>query len=154
MQTLQDMDMQIVTADQDINYGGNSNDQAVGTPVPNDEVKGQELSLRQPNEIAVAETPQEKTLKKQVSELVQALNFEEQVVHQKVHEMQVDAGTKVRQILKDQQDRFHRVATEYEEHARDVTTKEVAEARADVHGQAISAINDRERRIHEDSNWH
>ena len=31
-------------------------------------------------------------------------------------------------------------------------TKEVAEARADVHGQAISAINDRERRIHEESN--
>ena len=30
--------------------------------------------------------------------------------------------------------------------------KEVAEARADVHGQAISAINDRERRIAEEHN--
>ena len=30
--------------------------------------------------------------------------------------------------------------------------KEVAEARADVHGQAISAINDRERRLSEEHN--
>ena len=92
MQTLQDVDMQIVTVDQSTNYGGSSSDQAVGTPVP-DDVKGQELSLRQPNEIAVAETPEEKRLKKQVSELVEALNFEEHVVHHKVHEMQVDAGS-------------------------------------------------------------
>ncbi len=96
MQSLQDMDMMIVTVDQHKNYGGSSNDQAVGTPVPTDQVEGQELTLRQPNEIAVAETPEEKTLEKQVSELVEALNFEEHVVHHKVHEMQVDAGTKVR----------------------------------------------------------
>ena len=76
MQSLQDMDMMIVTVDQNKNYGGSSNEQAVGTPVPNDQVEGQELTLRQLNEIAVAETPEEKTLKKQVSELVEALNFE------------------------------------------------------------------------------
>jgi len=118
MQALQDMDMEIITADQNRNYGGSSHDQAVGTPVPTDQVEGQELSLRQPNEIAVAETPEEKTLKKQVSELADALNFEEHMVHHKVHEVEVDAGTKVRQILQDQQDNFRRVATEYEEHAR------------------------------------
>ena len=121
-------------------------------PVPLFPGGGQELALRQPHEIAVAETPEKKNLKKQVSELVEALNFEEHMVHHKVHEVKVDAGTKVRQILKDQQDNFRRVATEYEEHARDIMTKEVAEARADVHGQAISAINDRERRIQEEHN--
>ena len=78
-------------------------------------------------------------LKKQVSDLVEALNFEEHMVHHKVHEAKVDAGTKVRQILKDQQDNFRRVATEYEQHARDILTKEVAEARADVHGRAVNA---------------
>ncbi len=149
MQSLQDMDMEIVTVDRNRNYGGSSNDRVVGVPVPPVQDEGQELALRQPHEIAVAETPEKKHLKKQVSKIVEALNFEEHMVHHKVHEIQVDAGSKVRQILKDQQDRFHRVATEYEEHARDVTTKEVAEARADVHGQAISAINDRERRIQE-----
>ena len=74
------------------------------------------------------------------------------MVHHKVHEVKVDAGTKVRQILKDQQENFQRVATEYEQYSRDMCAKEVAEARADVHGQAISAINDRERRIAEEHN--
>ena len=149
MQSLQDMDMEIVTVDQNKNYGGSSNDPVVEVPVPIFQGGGQELALRQPHEIAVAETPEKNNLKKQVSELVEALNLEEHMVHHKVHEVKVDAGTKVRQILKDQQDNFRRVATEYEEHARDIMTKEVAEARADVHGQAISAINDRERRIQE-----
>ena len=152
MQSLQDMDMEIVTVDQNKNYGGSSNDPVVEVPVPIFQGGGQELALRQPHEIAVAETPEKKNLKKQVSELVEALNFEEHMVHHKVHEVKVDAGSKVRQILKDQQDNFRRVATEYEQHARDILTKEVAEARADVHGQAISAINDRERRIQEEHN--
>ena len=58
-------------------------------------------SLSDPHEIAVAETPEKKVLKKQVSELVEALNFEEHMVHHKIHEVKVDAGSKVRQILMD-----------------------------------------------------
>ena len=143
------VDMQIVTRAQNAQYGGSSNDQAVGTPV---RVEGQELSLRPPSEIAVPEMTREQVLINQVSALAEALNFEEQVVRHRTHEVQVDAGNKVRHLLKDQNDRFRRVATEYEEHARELTEKEVAEARADVHRQAITAIEDRERRIQEDSN--
>ena len=74
------------------------------------------------------------------------------MAHHKVHEVKVDAGTKVRAMLKDQQDSFKRVATEYEEYSRDICAKKVAEARADVHGQAIAAISGRERRIAEEHN--
>ena len=74
------------------------------------------------------------------------------MVHTKIHEVKVDAGTEVRQVLKDQQEKIQRLATEYEQYSRDICAKEVAEARADVHGQAIAAINNRERRIAEEHN--
>ena len=47
MQTLTEsnVDMQVVTRDQNAKYGGKGNDQAVGTPEP---TEGQELSLRPP----------------------------------------------------------------------------------------------------------
>ena len=138
------VDIQVVTRDQSAKYGGKGNDQVVGTPEP---TEGQDLSLRPPSEIAVPEATRERELLNQVSALAEALNFEEQVVHHRTHEVQVDAGNKVRRLLKDQNDKFHRVAAEYEEHARDVTEKEVAEARAHVHRQAITAIADRERQI-------
>ncbi len=125
-----------------------SNDLALGPPAP--VVYGQDLVQAPAYEIAVAETPDKSRLKKQVSDLVEALNYEENMVHAKIHEVKLDAGTKVRQILKDQQDNFKRVATEYEQYSRDMCEKEVAEARADVHGQAISAINDRERKLAEE----
>ena len=125
MQSIENMDMEIVTADQNRNYGGSSTDPVAEVPVPIFQGGGQELAQRQPHEIAVGETPEKKVLKKQVSELVEALNFEEHIVHRKVHEAKVDAGTKVRQILKDQQDNFRRVATEYEQHARDILTKKL-----------------------------
>ena len=99
MQSLTDtnVDMQIVTRDQNAQYRGTSNDQAVGTPVP---TEGQELSLRPPSEIAVPETSREQVLIKQVSALAEALNFEEQVVHHRTHEVQVSAGIKVRSLMK------------------------------------------------------
>ena len=55
------VDMQVVTGAQSAQYGGLSNDQAVGTPVPEE---GQELSLRHPSEIAVPETTRERELLK------------------------------------------------------------------------------------------
>ena len=72
MQSLQDMDMEIITADQNRNYGGSSNHPFVEVPVPVFQGGGQELAQRQPHDIAVAETPEKKVLKKQVSELVEA----------------------------------------------------------------------------------
>ena len=143
------LDMEIVTVDQNRNYLGSSSDLVVGQPGPS---SGQELVPRPAYEIAVAETPEKKTLRRQVSDLVKALHHKEYMVHQKVHEVKVDAGTKVRALLKDQQDNFKRVATEFEEYFRDVCAKEVAEARADIHGQATAAINDRERRIADEHN--
>ena len=98
----------------------------------------------------MAETPEKEKLKKQVSDLAKALSYEEQIVHQEIHEVKLDAGTKVMQLLKDQQDNFKRVATEYEQYTRDMCEQEIANARADVHGQAISAINERERRLAEE----
>ena len=74
------------------------------------------------------------------------------MIHTKIHDVKLDAGTKVRQVFKDQQENFQRLATEYEQYSRDICAKEVAEARADVHGQAIAAIKDRERRIAEEHN--
>ena len=142
------VDMQIDAVDQNVKHSGISNDQAVGTPEP---VEGQEFSLRHPSENAVPETTRERELLQQVSDLAEVLNFEEQVVH-RCTEVQMDVGNKVRNLLKYQNDKFHRVATDNEEHARQLTEKEVAEARADVHRQAITAIEDRERRIQEDSN--
>ena len=141
--------MQVVTRDQNAKYGGKGNDQAVGTPEP---AEGQELSLRHPSEIAVPEATRERELLDEVSALAQTLNFEEQVVHHRTHEVQVNAGIKVRRLMRDQNDKFHRTAADFEERARQVTEIEVAEARADVHRQAITAISDRERRIQEDSN--
>ena len=125
-----------------------STDLALELPVPVS--YGQDLAQVPAHEIAVAETPDKRRLKKQVSDLVEALNYEENVVHAKIHEVKLDAGTKVKQILKHQQENFERVATEYEQYSRDMCEKEVAEARADVHGQAISAIDDRERRLSEE----
>ena len=103
MQSLQDMDMEIVTVDQNRNYLGSSSDLVVGQPGPS---SGQELVPQPAYEIAVAETPEKKTLRRQVSDLVKALHHKEYMVHQKVHEVKVDAGTKVRALLKDQQDRL------------------------------------------------
>ena len=123
------VDMQIDAADQNAKHSGIGNDQAVGTPVP---VEGQELSLRPPSEIAVPEATRERELLNQVSALAEALNFEEHVVHRRTHEVQVSTGNKVRRLLKDQNDEFHRVAADYEEHARHVTEIEVAEARAEI----------------------
>ena len=60
MQSLQDMDMEIVTVDQNKNYGGSSNDPVVDVPVPVFQGGGQELAQRQPHEIAVAETPEKR----------------------------------------------------------------------------------------------
>ena len=125
-----------------------STDLSLELPVPVS--YGQDLAQVPAHEIAVDETPDKRRLKKQVSDLVEALNYEENVVHAKIHEVKLDAGTKVKQILKHQQENFERVATEYEQYSRDMCEKEVAEARADVHGQAISAINDRERRLSEE----
>ena len=109
---------------------------------------GQDL-VQVPDEIT-ADTPEKSRLRKQVSDLVDALQCEENKVHQEIHEVKVDAGEKVKALLKDQQANFKRVATEYEQHARDICEKEVAETRADIHGQAISAINERERRLAEE----
>ena len=53
------VDMQVVTRDQNAKYGGKGNDQAVGTPEP---AEGQELSLRHPSEIAVPEATRERDL--------------------------------------------------------------------------------------------
>ena len=89
------VDMLVDAVDQSAKHSGIGNDQAVGIPVPTDDVKGQELSLRQPSEIAVPEMPREQRLINQVSALAEALNFEEQVVHHRTHEVQVDAGNKV-----------------------------------------------------------
>ena len=63
--------MEIVTADQNRNYGGSSTDLVVEVPVPIFQGGGQELAQRQPHEIAVAETPEKRVLKKQVSDLVE-----------------------------------------------------------------------------------
>ena len=110
---LEDMDVEVITTAQNRSYGGSSSDLVVELPVP--VFSGQELAQRPAYEIAVAETPDKRVLKKQVSDLVEALNYEENMVHHKVHEVKVDAGTKVRQILKDQPENFQRVATEYEQ---------------------------------------
>ena len=90
-----DMDVEIITA------ARGSNDLVVELPGP--VFSGQELAHRPAYEIAVAETPEKRVLKKQVSDLVEALNYEENMVHTKIHEVKLDAGTKVRQVLKDQQ---------------------------------------------------
>ena len=78
-----------------------STDLALEPPVP--VTLGQDLVQVPAHEIAVAETPDKRRLKKQVSDLVEALNYEENMVHVKIHEVKLDAGTKVKQILKDQQ---------------------------------------------------
>ena len=48
---------------------------------------GQDLVPVQPNEIAVAETPEKTKLRKQVSDLVDALQYEENMVHHEIHEV-------------------------------------------------------------------
>ena len=86
----EDMDVEISPA------ARGSADLIVELPAP--VFSGQELAQRPAHEIAVAETPDKRTLKKQVSDLVEALHYEENMVHDKIHEVKVDAGTKVRQI--------------------------------------------------------
>ena len=63
-----DMDMEIITA------ARGSDDLVVELPGP--VFSGQELAYRPAYEIAVAETPEKRVLKKQVSDLVEALNYE------------------------------------------------------------------------------
>ena len=109
------VDMQVDAVDQSAKHSGIGNDQAIGTPVPDE---GQDLSLCLPSEIAVPEASRERELLGEVSALAEALNFEEQVVFHRTHEVQVDAGNKVRHLLRDQNDTFHRVAAELEERAR------------------------------------
>ena len=98
MQSLSEtnVDLQVVTGAQNAQYGGLSNDQAVGTPVP---TEGQDLSLRPSSEIAVPEMTREQVLIHQVSALAEALNFEEQVVHHRTREVQVDVGNTVRHLF-------------------------------------------------------
>ena len=50
------------------------------------------------NEI-VAETPEKSRLRQQVSDLVYALQCEENKVHMEIHEVKMDAVQKVRQLL-------------------------------------------------------
>ena len=108
------------------------------------------LDMAQVNPEKVVDTPEKAHLRRQVSDLVDALQYEGNKVHQEIHEVKVDAGNKVKALFKDQQANFQRVATEYEQQARDICQKEVAEAIADIHGQAISAINEREQRLNEE----
>ena len=109
---LEDMDVEISQS------ARGSTDLALGPPVP--VILGQDLVQVLAYEIAVAETPDKRRLKKQVSDVVEALNYEENMVHAKIHEVKLDDGTKVKQRLKDQQDNFKRVATEYEQYSRDM----------------------------------
>ena len=128
--------------DVEINEGARgSTDLVPGPPV----MFGQDLV--QVRDEITADTPEKSQLRKQVSDLVDALQYEENKVHQEIHEVKVDAGEKVKAVLKDQLANFKLVAIDYEQHARAICEKDVAETRADIHGQAISAINERERRL-------
>ena len=98
----QDMDLEISQG------ARGTTDLVPGPPV----MFGQDL-VQVPDEI-VAETPEKSRLRKQVSDLVDALQYEENKVHQEIHTVEVDAGEKVKALLKDQQANFKRVATEYE----------------------------------------
>ena len=71
-----------------------STDLVPGPPV----MFGQDL-VQVPNEIT-ADTPEKSRLRKQVSDLVDALQYEENKVHQEIHEVKVDAGEKVKAFLK------------------------------------------------------
>ena len=108
------------------------------------------LDLAQAQPENTADTSEKARLRRQDSDLVDALQYEENKVHQEIHEVKVDAGEKVKALLKDQRANFERVASEYEQYAKDICQKEVAETRADIHGQAISAINEREQRLNEE----
>ena len=94
-QVLQDMDVEISQVAR-----GNAG-LLLEPPVP--VIYGQDL-VQISNEIAVAETPEKSKLRKQVSDLVDALQYEENEVHKEIHEVKQDAGQKVRQLLQDKQD--------------------------------------------------
>ena len=99
------------------------------------------LDLAQAQHENMADTPEKAQLRGQVSELVDALQYEETNAHHEIHEVKVDACNKFKALLTDQRESFERAASQYEQHAKDICHKEVAETRADIHGQAISAIN-------------
>lgn len=98
---LQDMDVEISDG------ARGSTDLVPGPPV----VFGPNTEFDQVKHDRTADTPEKSRLRQHVSDLVDALQYEENKVHQEIHEVKVDAGEKVKAILKDQQANFKRVAT-------------------------------------------
>ena len=83
---MQDMDVEISNA------ARGSADLMPAPPV----TYGQDL-VHASSEI-VAETPEKSRLRQQVSDLVDALQCEENKVHMEIHEVKTDAGQKVREL--------------------------------------------------------
>ena len=53
-------------------------------------------------------------LRREIGEYKEALTQSQTQARQEIHEVKVDAGNKVKALLKDQQANFERVASEYE----------------------------------------
>ena len=93
---LQDMDVEISDG------ARGSTDLVPGPPI----VLGSDLDLVQVKHEITADIPEKSRFRQLVSDLVDALQYEENKVHQEIHEVKVDAGEKVKAILKDQQANF------------------------------------------------
>ena len=100
----------------------------------------------------LADTPVKVQLRREVGQLWDAPQHEETNVHNEIHEIKVDSYSKVKVLLTDQWESFQRTAGEYEQQAKDICQKAVAETRANIHSEAVSAINDREHQLKEERN--
>ncbi len=99
----------------------------------------------------LADTPVKVHLRMEIGEYKEALIQSQTQVHQEIHEVKVDAGNKARALLKDQRQSFEKTASEFEQQAKEICQKEVAEARANIHSEATSAITSREHHLNKNA---
>ena len=109
--------------------------------------RGQPSNARGTSAQGSAETPERATLRWEVQSLSRTLEETKEEAEGYVQHVKVDAANKARMLLKDQKERFARVAAEHEQVARDVCESEVAHNRAVLHSEALSHITARENQL-------
>ena len=97
-------------------------------------------SASDPRGSQVVETPEEASLRREVTQLRDHLVHIEVEAESYVKEVKVDAYGKAKTMLVDQTTNFERATAKYEEYARGVCQKEVAQSKTGIYSEVVSAI--------------
>jgi hypothetical protein len=100
----------------------------------------------------LSETPEKANLRSEVYQLRDTLQNTEVEANAVVNNVRRDVIQRAEALLNDQRSSFERTAGEFEEKARDICKVEVAQGRASIEGEALSALQQRDTSLRLESN--